>query len=640
MIENKDYAKAILENVKYEIQEDEEYKNIAQEIQDLRKAGYQKIDNDENIQDKDSQKKEFDKLLKQEIIDKTPLDFSETKFNKNEDYYTSYSDYEYRLKSFEEDITKQKSNIGEAEGKIENNEQKIKENQDKTLSAEERDAHTELVISLHNLQQDKENAQNRIKELLNQKIPSFKEENEELIKKHNKQKIKFQEYLDSVFKQKPDKQISTYKDLRSENKFLRFIRKVGKWVKHIRKIVSYFNPLTRLFNWIFNKKQFLLGNKDTYKSLKGKIVKKHLNQEVYYNKLLAYLKENFPKNGITVFGKYCKDIDSFEQEIKGKDSSEVLININDDDDKNFKKIKEDFQKAELKKMTVEEKTQALDELAKSKNITRVEIPQGSGKMAQYRIIKPELENDQTPKGVVFFYHSNGNSIYNNNEEEMQKRFPGYIIVMPEYVGYPGSDGYSNKENVKKGLRELEEYILNNEDIVKNNIGYEKDVMFIGSSLGGKFAAKGARRLQESRDKGKINAEGKIHLVLANTYSDSMNAIPIVFRTIAQGLTYKVELKTNKDLKKIAPDVDVVCYHSSDDELFGNKEENAEKNLNTSYAINKNLIINLEGTHNSINWGKIVDKIESNNQRERVSIKRCLKAQPLNQQLAQQSKLVQ
>lgn len=459
-------------------------------------------------------------------------------------------------------------------------------------------------------------------------MEELKEENQEIIKEHDKQKIKFKEYLDAVFKQKPNKKIPTYKDLKSENKFFRFIR---KGFKLIRKIVAYVNPFTRLFNWIFNKVQFLLGNKNTYEVLKDEIVKTHLGSS-YEDHLLSYLCENFPKNGINLFDQNYSNSTSFKNKIKELGEGNILIDIANNDE--FKKIEKDFIKAKLKNMNRDEKSKALNALAESKNIKRVEIPEGSGKFAQYRII--EQSNQHQPKGVVFFYHANLMNIYSYEKEEIQKRFPDYIVVMPEYVGYPGSDGYSNKENVKKGLRELQEYIIKNEQVVQDNIGEGKDVIFAGASLGGAYAAKGARQLQESRNKEKesdnedkkIYGEGKIHLALANTYSKSMNAIPIVPRTIVQGLTYDVELNTNKELKKIDPNTNLVIYHSSNDEMFGNIQENARKNLRTSQAINKNLIVNKGGGHCDVDWGKIVDKIENNN--KKVSIKRCLKPEPLNQ----------
>lgn len=121
MIENKNNKiQDILDEVINEIKDNEEHKNLAQEIQDLRLVGYQKIDADEEIKDKDSQKKEFDKLLKQTIFDKIPLYFSRMEFdyeyyNYNDDM--SYSNYVDKIKKFQQEIKEEQDNIGQLKQK-------------------------------------------------------------------------------------------------------------------------------------------------------------------------------------------------------------------------------------------------------------------------------------------------------------------------------------------------------------------------------------------------------------------------------------------------------------------------------------------------------------------------------------------
>ena len=199
-----------------------------------------------------------------------------------------------------------------------------------------------------------------------------------------------------------------------------------------------------------------------------------------------------------------------------------------------------------------------------------------GKIQQYALIAPHLNNEEKPKGTVVFFHGNAVSIHELDVFDlMQQRFPKYNIIMIEYPGYPGSEGTPSKKNISTVTDIIFDHIK------EHHSGFlSENLIACGESIGGYHAARFAQK----------NTDLVKGLVLVSTYSSTINTKGFqLLARIVKKISDEEILDTESILKTLPPDIAVSIGHGRNDHIFGVKM-NADKNFEASQASNKHIEI--------------------------------------------------
>lgn len=243
-----------------------------------------------------------------------------------------------------------------------------------------------------------------------------------------------------------------------------------------------------------------------------------------------------------------------------------------------------------KKLSPAQVEEAWKKIDKENGVTTHTLRNGSeGKYVLHKTSVVE------PLGTVVYFHGNADRLSSlGNKESLDKRYPGYNVIVLEYPGYSRTQGPSNKDNIEKVTNEMYDAIKKDQ---KNAELFRGPVVAMGYSIGGYFAAKFANDHDECKG-----------LILQNTYTQSSNIKSLELLQGPLSVLSDQIMDTESVLKHMRPDMPLVISYAYNDSLFDYKT-NGEVNIKSANAIYKGAS-GFSGTHGTTDTKSDLEQLQA------------------------------